>query len=197
MAISKNVINTVKAPATPKAPQAAKAPQAKAAPQEAKKGPPGKPQAPQAPKLAAPQAKAAPQEATGPNSNEKALLAKITALQEQIAKIATRAPKGPKAYTPEELIEGLAVAKGDWRADYQGVVLPLKAFGFGNKGEIELEASGLFHCLLTIPRDFHKQGGHARSTGLIACHFEQNEAGLWAGEPCYLNAEQLASVWAD
>lgn len=140
------------------------------------------------------------------NGQDKALLAQINSMGKQIsdlqALVAKSRSKEKDSRTSADILEGLKIAKSDWRAEYQGVVIFVKQHDLDAKTHGVIVHSGpeVANCLLAIPRDsdIGGRGSHARNAGQIAIHWECSEDGeTYIGAPSYVSKDELAEVWGD
>lgn len=176
---------------SPKAPKASKL----VPPVPAKPGKPGA-------AVAAPKAPAAPI-VDAPTARETALAAELASLKAEIAtlsKAAAKAAKGPKARTPEEILEGGAdlVPPDDWRIPYHGAIVWIKPFSRQGSGALKIHMGGAFPAVCAIPRDIDgSYGPGARAMGEIALHYRTNESGEYVGDPFFANSEEFGELWDD
>ncbi len=139
------------------------------------------------------------------NGNEAALLAQINELKGEIvalnAAVSKAKSKEPQSRTIEEILEGAQFGKDDWREQYHGHVLTVKAFRYSKDGvKLEDDGTTIANCLLALPRDkdFGGSGARARNSNQIALYWERSEDGeRYFGAPAYVTVNELAEIWAE
>jgi hypothetical protein len=147
-----------------------------------------------------------PRPVAAPVAVDKQLHAQISAMGKQIADlqalVAKSRAKETLARTRTDILEGIKIAKSDWRAEYHGEVIFVKPHDLDKKTNGVIVNSGpeVANCLLAIPRDndIGGRGSHARNAGQIAVHWECSEDGeTFIGGPSYVSADELAAIWGD
>ena len=100
--------------------------------------------------------------------------------------------------TPQDIIEGISVPATDWRAPYQGQTIDVYAFATPSRASdpLTIDTDRIVPVFLAMPRDREKQGAEMRARGMLAIHWNYTEDGKgFLGEPQYLTASELASIW--
>ena len=159
------------------------------------------------PAVATPGPTAAPPVVSGFSAADKAALMKELAdTKAELSKLNARvAATQSKTRTVEQIVDGgdALVPEGDWRLDYQGATIAIRAFEFSGKKGAETimpyEDGTIVQALLAIPRsgDVGGEGDTIRAMGRIAVYTSVSEEGTYSGPPCYISTNELAAVWPE
>lgn len=133
------------------------------------------------------------------DSDNAGIRAALVQAKEEIAKLhkMIAKTKGPIERTKDDILEGIEIEDGDWRADYQGATIYVKGWDRDAKGgEAKLTGDASYPVLCAIPRDSDGSWGtDARARGELALHMRRTEKGTYLGEPHYVDADELATIW--
>lgn len=166
------------------------------------------------PAPAAPVAVARPaaRPAPAPEASESAALrAELSEAKAEIAKLTAAigkasAKRNAKGFRSDaEIVEGIVIPEGDWRAPYHGAEFPMLDWdrapfrGTEARTEITIGEGPTVQALLAMPRDADgPDAPSARRLGMIAVHSNRSEDGTgFVGAPVFLTQEELSAIWAE